>query len=103
MNPHPPRKAGPPPQMRVTPIRPPGTPKDAPPELPQREPGESRAPSAFPDQPVPFAAMDLPDGILRSLEEMGYAQATAVQAASIPRARAGRDLIVQSRTGTGKT
>src|SRR2546425_6938862 len=34
---------------------------------------------------------------------MGYKLATQVQAEAIPRARAGKDLIVQSRTGTGKT
>jgi ATP-dependent RNA helicase DeaD len=34
---------------------------------------------------------------------MGYGQATEVQARAIPLARAGRDLIVESRTGTGKT
>jgi len=89
--------------MRVVAIRPRGTPKDAPPELPKREPGEVRTQSAFPDQPLPFADLGLPEGILQSLHEMGYTQATAVQAAAIPRARAGRDLIVQSRTGTGKT
>jgi ATP-dependent RNA helicase DeaD len=47
--------------------------------------------------------MDLPAGILKALSEMGYGQATEVQAETIPKARAGRDLIVQSRTGTGKT
>src|SRR5262245_43749805 len=103
MDQQPPRKPGRLRQMRVVPIRPRGTPKEAPPELPKREPGDVRTPSAFPDQPVPFADLGLPEGILRSLEAMGYTQATAVQAAAIPRARAGRDLIVQSRTGTGKT
>ena len=34
---------------------------------------------------------------------MGYGLATEVQARAIPLARAGKDLIVQSRTGTGKT
>jgi ATP-dependent RNA helicase DeaD len=52
---------------------------------------------------VPFTTLDLPDGILKALMEMGYGQATQVQAEAIPKARSGRDLIVQSRTGTGKT
>ncbi|HKQ96431.1 MAG TPA: DEAD/DEAH box helicase, partial [Candidatus Polarisedimenticolia bacterium] len=104
MESQPPRKAGRLRQMRVTSIRPRGTPKDPPPELPKRDASETtKAPSAFPDEAVPFTSLGLPDGILKSLDEMGYTLATAVQAASIPRARAGVDLLVQSRTGTGKT
>src|SRR5512134_321739 len=34
---------------------------------------------------------------------MGYTHATEVQARAIPVARQGRDLMAQSRTGTGKT
>jgi len=52
---------------------------------------------------VPFASLDLPPPILQAVEGMGYKLATQVQAEAIPRARAGKDLIVQSRTGTGKT
>jgi ATP-dependent RNA helicase DeaD len=89
--------------MRVTQIRPRGSPKEPPPELPHREPGEVRTQSAFPEVPVPFTEMSLAPGILQALQEMGYTQATRVQVESIPRARAGKDLIVQSRTGTGKT
>jgi ATP-dependent RNA helicase DeaD len=88
----------------VVAIRPRGTPKDPPPSLPERPEGvEAKALSAFPDQPVPFASLDLPEALLRAVEGMGYTQATQVQAAAIPKARGGRDLIVQSRTGTGKT
>src|SRR5206468_2081299 len=64
---------------------------------------EEQERSAFPEVPVPFASLDLPVPILKSLEAMGYGQATEVQARSVPIARAGRDLIVESRTGTGKT
>ncbi|HET6277787.1 MAG TPA: DEAD/DEAH box helicase, partial [Candidatus Polarisedimenticolia bacterium] len=46
---------------------------------------------------------DLPPGIQQALDEVGYTHATQVQAVAIPKARAGLDLIVQSRTGTGKT
>jgi len=88
----------------VVQIRPRGTPKDPPPALPERPAGEAaKALSAFPDQPVSFASLDLPEALLRAVEGMGYTQATQVQAAAIPKARSGRDLIVQSRTGTGKT
>jgi ATP-dependent RNA helicase DeaD len=87
--------------MRVVPIRPRGTAKSEPPPLPVRPPGSE--PSSFPDVPVPFTSFDLPPSILTALETMGYRQATDVQARAIPLARAGRDLIVESRTGTGKT
>src|SRR5258708_23737580 len=100
----PPRKPGKLRQMRVTQIRPRGSPKEPPPELPKREVGtEAKQPSAFPDVPVPFTSMDLAPGILQALQEMGYELATEVQATAIPKARTGRDLMVQSRTGTGKT
>src|SRR5881628_1229430 len=88
-------------QMRVVAIRPRGSPKSDPPPLPVRPPGSE--PSAFPDVPVPFTSLDLPAPILAALEMMGYRLATEVQARAIPLARSGRDLIVESRTGTGKT
>src|SRR6201988_5292976 len=50
-----------------------------------------------------FAALELSAEPLASLEAKGYAAPPDVQAETIPRARTGRDLIVQSRTGTGKT
>jgi ATP-dependent RNA helicase DeaD len=50
-----------------------------------------------------FAALNLSVETLASLESMGYQAPTDVQAETIPRALAGRDLVVQSRTGTGKT
>jgi len=39
----------------------------------------------------------------KALDEMGYANPTPVQAASLPRAYGGSDLLVRSKTGTGKT
>jgi ATP-dependent RNA helicase DeaD len=50
-----------------------------------------------------FSSLELSPETLRSLEAKGYAAPTEVQADAIPRALAGRDLVVQSRTGTGKT
>ncbi len=97
----PPRKQGRLRQIRVVAIRPRGSPREPPPSLPAREPGQE--PSAFPAVPLPFTSMDLPEAILRGLAALGYGQATEVQARGIPLARSGRDLIVQSRTGTGKT
>jgi len=50
-----------------------------------------------------FVALDLSPETLRSLEAKGYATPTEVQQEAIPLALAGKDLVVQSRTGTGKT
>jgi ATP-dependent RNA helicase DeaD len=50
-----------------------------------------------------FADFGLSEKTLHSLEEMGYAHPTSVQQEAIPLATSGKDLVVQSRTGTGKT
>src|SRR5258708_39026169 len=50
-----------------------------------------------------FAALELSAQTLASLEAMGYKAPTEVQLETIPRALTGKDLGVQSRTGTGKT
>jgi ATP-dependent RNA helicase DeaD len=50
-----------------------------------------------------FAALNLSAETLASLDAKGYRAPTDVQAETIPRALGGRDLVVQSRTGTGKT
>jgi len=50
-----------------------------------------------------FAGLGLSPQTLESLAAKGYAAPTDVQAEAIPRALAGKDLVVQSRTGTGKT
>jgi ATP-dependent RNA helicase DeaD len=50
-----------------------------------------------------FAALNLSAETLAALEAKGYREPTPVQAEAIPRVQNGRDLVVQSRTGTGKT
>ncbi|MBD5781153.1 DEAD/DEAH box helicase [Pelagicoccus sp. NFK12] len=50
-----------------------------------------------------FESLDLPDFLLRSLETLGYAEATPIQAASIPVALSGKDLLAAAQTGSGKT
>src|SRR3954469_17398877 len=50
-----------------------------------------------------FAALRLGEPVQRALDEIGYSEPTPVQAATYPLAVAGRDIIVQARTGTGKT
>jgi ATP-dependent RNA helicase DeaD len=50
-----------------------------------------------------FAALSLSPATLQSLDAKGYESPTPVQEESIPKALQGKDLVVQSRTGTGKT
>jgi len=50
-----------------------------------------------------FADFPLSPEVLKGIEEKGYTVATGVQAATIEPALAGRDLVVRSKTGTGKT
>src|SRR6266850_5179927 len=50
-----------------------------------------------------FDPLNLSAETLASLDAMGYKAPTDVQFETIPRAQAGKDLVVQSRTGTGKT
>lgn len=50
-----------------------------------------------------FEDLNLLPEILRAVKEMGYEQATEIQAGSIPFMLEGRDLIGRSNTGTGKT
>lgn len=50
-----------------------------------------------------FSELNLSVPTMRSLEEMGFESATAIQAETIPLALTGRDLAGQAQTGTGKT
>ncbi|MFT4242195.1 MAG: ATP-dependent RNA helicase DbpA [Acidovorax sp.] len=50
-----------------------------------------------------FAALDLGPAMLANLQQLGYLQMTPIQAASLPPALLGRDLIAQASTGSGKT
>ena len=53
--------------------------------------------------PTPFSALALPAATLANLSQLGYAEMTPIQAASLPVALAGHDLIAQAKTGSGKT
>ncbi len=53
--------------------------------------------------PVTFADLGLSEPVLAALSDVGYETPTAIQAATIPHFMAGRDLIGQAQTGTGKT
>ncbi len=50
-----------------------------------------------------FARLPLTPEQLRNLAQLGYHQMTPIQAASLPPALDGRDLIAQAETGSGKT
>ncbi|WP_210396540.1 ATP-dependent RNA helicase DbpA [Motiliproteus sediminis] len=50
-----------------------------------------------------FASLSLPDAQLKNLSDLGYAAMTPIQAASLPHALAGKDLIAKAKTGSGKT
>ncbi len=50
-----------------------------------------------------FETLNLQADLARALQAAGYTEPTDVQASAIPPALAGRDLMVSSRTGSGKT
>ena len=64
-------------------------------------PIESKTPAA--DAPFSFADLNLSEPLARAITQMGYETPTPIQEKSIPLLLAGRDLIGQANTGTGKT
>ncbi|MBC7955725.1 MAG: ATP-dependent RNA helicase DbpA [Cytophagales bacterium] len=50
-----------------------------------------------------FSTLPLPPATLANLEQLGYTGMTPIQAAALPLALAGHDLIAQAKTGSGKT
>ncbi len=52
---------------------------------------------------TPFRDLGLSEEILRALDELGYTEPTPIQEQAIPELLAGRDVIGQAQTGTGKT
>ena len=53
--------------------------------------------------PNSFATLPLSPATLENLARLGYHEMTAIQAASLPPALLGKDLIAQAKTGSGKT
>ena len=74
---------------------------------------QTLSPDALPDatfvpppqaaEPEPFERLDLPAAVLANLDRLGYHTMTPIQAAALPVALGGYDLIAQARTGSGKT
>lgn len=50
-----------------------------------------------------FSALPISEEILRALSDMGFEEATPIQAETIPHILESRDLLGQAQTGTGKT
>ncbi len=55
------------------------------------------------DAAAPFNSLPLSPPTLENLQRLGYDSMTPIQAASLPLALAGHDLIAQAKTGSGKT
>lgn len=55
------------------------------------------------DIPAGFTALALDERVLSALETLGYEEPTPIQRAAIPPLLAGRDVLAQAATGTGKT
>jgi ATP-independent RNA helicase DbpA len=66
---------------------------------PQSAPASDDAPTAGPS----FNDLPLSPAMLANLQQLGYLSMTPIQAASLPIALAGHDLIAQAKTGSGKT
>jgi ATP-dependent RNA helicase RhlB len=50
-----------------------------------------------------FTELNLPESVLKGIEQMGFIELTPVQEESIPLALQGKDVAGQAQTGTGKT
>ena len=65
--------------------------------------------SHTPDRPqdgspsASFSSLALSPATLANLQQLGYLEMTPIQAASLPIALQGKDLIAQAKTGSGKT
>ncbi|HLM72555.1 MAG TPA: DEAD/DEAH box helicase, partial [Polyangiaceae bacterium] len=81
-------------------------PKSAPPPAPDKaEDGaaDGAAPALSAAVTDGFTTLGLDERLLRSLTELGYEEPTPIQREAIPPLLAGRDLVGQAATGTGKT
>ncbi|WP_265106480.1 DEAD/DEAH box helicase [Streptomyces sp. ET3-23] len=65
--------------------------------------GTSHGDPAPTASPAAFADMALPAAVLRTLAELDVREPFPIQAATLPDALAGRDVLARGRTGSGKT
>ncbi|GGS33283.1 DEAD/DEAH box helicase [Streptomyces griseoviridis] len=68
-----------------------------------RRPDEAPDTLAGPPRAASFAGLGLPAALLRALDERGVTVPFPIQAAALPDALAGRDVLGRGRTGSGKT
>ena len=66
-------------------------------------PNESPSHEPASRETLRFTDLDLPAPILSALAEVGYETPSPIQAACIPQLLAGRDILGEAQTGTGKT
>ncbi|MDJ0463529.1 DEAD/DEAH box helicase [Streptomyces sp. H27-C3] len=64
---------------------------------------DAAADDADAEPTVTFGSLGLPDGIVRKLAQNGVTAPFPIQAATIPDALAGKDILGRGRTGSGKT
>ena len=53
--------------------------------------------------PISFDDLDLVAPLMKALEDVGYESPSPIQAKTIPLVMAGKDLVGQAQTGTGKS
>ena len=70
-----------------------------------RVPGWIRLPGRIDNQMTPklFSELGLSAEVLKAIDKLGFEQAAPIQAEAIPVLMAGRDVVGQSQTGSGKT
>ncbi|TXS54408.1 DEAD/DEAH box helicase [Streptomyces sp. t39] len=78
---------------------------DAPETRAVKAPGEDAAhtPAAAPPPATTFAELGLPADVLRVMDDSAVREPFPIQAATLPGALAGRDVVGRARTGSGKT
>ncbi|MBJ7002056.1 DEAD/DEAH box helicase [Streptomyces griseofuscus] len=64
---------------------------------------ETQAPEAPQTPQITFADLGLPEGVVRKLAQNGVTSPFPIQAATIPDALLGKDILGRGRTGSGKT
>ena len=66
-------------------------------------PEEATTSSSPPPSPITFKSLGLIDPLLEAVEQLNYTTPTDIQAAALPSALQGRDIIGVASTGSGKT
>lgn len=67
------------------------------------KPSRAATPAASTPTSASFSSLPLNPATLGNLERLGYLTMTPIQAASLPAALLGKDIIAQAKTGSGKT